>query len=230
MWEETKRLVETVSGLGRPNKDELKALVRPMKPDVHTFGDDGETPNNPLFPLIIYRGAVARPGGFDPAAIFEELFAARGWTGAWRNGIYPFLHFHTKTHEVLGIARGRVRIQFGGNNGKAITLRAGDVAILPAGTGHRRVSQSRDLLVVGAYPPGNAYDEPRPSEVKHSEAVASIGKVRSPASDPVYGKFGPLATLWPEPARRRPAARPSASRAAPKAAKRGRPPARQATA
>jgi uncharacterized protein YjlB len=37
------------------------------------------------------------------------------------------------THEVLGIARGEVKVEFGGAKGNAITLKAGDVAILPAG-------------------------------------------------------------------------------------------------
>src|SRR5581483_10820006 len=175
MWEETKKRIEKLTGLGRPGQAQLKKLVRPVAPKLYRFADDGRTPNNPVCALILYRGAVARaPRGVDPAAIFEDLFAANGWKESWRDGIYPFLHFHTKTHEVLGCARGRVRIQFGGKRGRAISLRAGDVAILPAGTGHRRLAQSADLLVVGAYPATGSYDEPRPSQVDHDEAVASI--------------------------------------------------------
>lgn len=32
-----------------------------------------------------------------------------------------FLHFHTHTHEVLGIARGTVRAEFGGDKGKILS-------------------------------------------------------------------------------------------------------------
>ena len=115
---------------------------------------------------------------------------------SWRDGVYPFEHFHTATHEVLGIARGRVTVRFGGAKGRSLTLVAGDVVVLPAGTGHRRIRASADLLVVGAYPAGGAYDEPRPDEVDHGEALASIARVKPPRKDPVYGADGPLVTLW----------------------------------
>ena len=115
------------------------------------FADDGEIPNNPTLPFVHYRSPVRLTQAPDPAAVLEELFESNGWGGSWRNGIYDFLHYHSGTHEVLGIARGHARVRFGGRNGKIVALRAGDVVILPAGTGHQRVSASRDLLVVGAY-------------------------------------------------------------------------------
>jgi uncharacterized protein YjlB len=84
--------------------------------------------------MILYQSPVKLGGGFDPAAIFEELFDANGWNDSWRDSMYDFLHFHTYTHEVLGIARGTVRAEFGGAKGKRLDLNAGDVVILPAGT------------------------------------------------------------------------------------------------
>ena len=57
---------------------------------------------------------------------FDELFERNGWPVAWHNGIYPFTHYHSKTHEVLGIARGEATVQFGGKSGKILTARAGD--------------------------------------------------------------------------------------------------------
>ena len=129
-----------------------------------------------------------------------------GTAGAnsWRDGVYPFRHFHTGTHEVLGIARGRATVELGGAAGRKLTLKAGDVVVLPAGTAHRRLAASDDLLVVGAYPPGGKYDEPRPDDVDHDKAVAAIAGVRLPKQDPVYGAGGPLRRLWKA---RRPKAR-----------------------
>ncbi|HVZ28213.1 MAG TPA: hypothetical protein VG798_06110, partial [Rhizomicrobium sp.] len=135
----------------------------------------------------------------DPAAMFEVLFAANGWGKSWRDGIYPFNHFHTATHEVLGIARGHARVRFGGGAGRVMELKAGDVVVQPAGNGHQRLSGSKDLLVVGAYPltrGGGKYDEPRPGEVDHEAAVKSIARTPAPSSDPVYGANGPLKSLW----------------------------------
>jgi uncharacterized protein YjlB len=181
--------------------DVRKAGISPAvkKESLHLlrFKDDGETPNNVRFPMILYRSPVKLRHGFDPAAILEELFEANGWKESWRDGMYDFLHFHTHTHEVLGIACGTVSAEFGGSKGKALDLKAGDVVILPAGTGHRRLKASKDLLIVGAYPANSGnYDEPKPADVSHSEALASIARVRVPRADPVYGKDGPLKRLW----------------------------------
>lgn len=161
------------------------------------FDDDGETPNNPVLPLLVYRRAVAVGGLADPAAPFESLFSSHGWGDGWRNGIYPFLHFHTAAHEVLGIARGRATVAFGGASGKVLTVEAGDVVVLPAGTGHRRTGASDDLLVVGAYPRNGSFDQRRPGEIDAAAARDAIARVPFPEQDPVEGLAGPLMRLWP---------------------------------
>jgi uncharacterized protein YjlB len=97
---------------------------------------------------------------------------------------------------VLGIARGHAVVEFGGAGGRRLAVKTGDVVVLPAGTGHRRLGGSHDLVVVGAYPVGGAYDEPRPGETDCEEAEASIRQVKLPAQDPVYGGDGPLLELW----------------------------------
>jgi uncharacterized protein YjlB len=160
------------------------------------FEDDGAIPNNPTLPFIHYRSPVRLARAPDPATVFEELFRSNGWQDSWRNGIYDFLHYHSATHEVLGIARGNARVRFGGRNGKVIALRAADVLILPAGTGHQRVSASHDLLVVGAYPTTGKYDECKGSPEEHTRALKSIPRVRLPSKDPVYGADGPLVDFW----------------------------------
>lgn len=196
LLETAKRLVERVTGWRRPGDNEVAGLIKKRKPVVYDCGDDGETLNNPVLPLLRYRRAVTFDGQHDPAAVLEQIFSAHDWRRSWRNGVYDFLHFHSHTHEVLGIARGWVKVRFGGAKGRLLTLNAGDVAVLPAGTGHCRVSKSRNLLVVGAYPPGGRYDEPRPGDSDAPRAREAIAETGIPQTDPVYGSEGPLISIW----------------------------------
>jgi uncharacterized protein YjlB len=96
----------------------------------------------------------------------------------------------------MGIARGRAKVRFGGKKGKEIDIGVGDVVILPAGTGHQLVTQTQELVVIGAYPPSGKYNLCRGSKAEHAKAIASIPKVPAPATDPVFGASGPLIALW----------------------------------
>jgi uncharacterized protein YjlB len=172
--------------------------VRRIAPATWLFADDGLVPNNPVLPLVIYRGAIDVAEARDPAALFETTFARHNWTQSWRNGIYPFAHYHSMCHEVLGIAHGGARVRFGGARGEDLDVKVGDVAILPAGTGHQRLAASHDLLVVGAYPPQGTYDLCRATAEEHARARGTIPKVARPQTDPLYGPDGPLMRLWAE--------------------------------
>jgi uncharacterized protein YjlB len=194
--ETLKRTFEQVTGYAKPSPREARKAVQPVEPEQFLFADDGAIPNNPTLPFLVYRNAVALHGGHDPAAVFEELFAANGWGQSWRNGIYDYVHYHSKIHEVLGIARGSGRIRFGGRHGAELELTAGDVAVLPAGTGHQRLEASGDFLVVGAYPAEGEYDEYRGAPEEHARARLSIPKVARPDKDPVSGRDGALRKLW----------------------------------
>jgi uncharacterized protein YjlB len=114
----------------------------------------------------------------------------------WRNGVYDYLHYHATVHEALGVARGHARVRFGGDEGKVLEISAGDVAILPAGTGHQCLSASPDFCVVGAYPPGLAMQITRPTRKNHADALKTIPEVKVPKTDPVMGETGPLVKLW----------------------------------
>lgn len=191
--QEIKRAAAKATGSRRPENP--RALLRDRKPLTYRFKDDGYIPNHPSWPFVIYKSVVRLPKSLDPAAIFEDLFKSNGWNDCWRNGIYDYVHYHSRIHEVLGIARGSGKVQFGGSKGRVVSLKAGDVAILPAGTGHHCLKASDDFLVVGAYPPKGAYDECT-SQDDHKRAVTAIAKAARPRSDPVYGKDGPLLQAW----------------------------------
>jgi uncharacterized protein YjlB len=193
--ESLKKVAEKATGLGGPSRDRIEGLVRNRKANAFRFKDDGVIPNNARWPLVLYRGAVSLPADLDPAAIMEDLFERNGWGDSWRNGIYDYVHYHSRIHEVLGIAKGNGAVRFGGNRGKTIQLKAGDVAILPAGTGHQCLASGPDFLVVGAYPPSGTYDECTKSE-EHARALKTIPKVGRPRKDPVYGSKGPLLSAW----------------------------------
>jgi len=161
------------------------------------FEDDGRVPNSRL-PTIIYRSAI-EPDENDPASAFERNFAQNDWRGSWRWSIFTFHHYHSTSHEVLGIAVGHATLRLGGRKGREFEVRAGDVIALPAGTGHKRVASSPGFLVVGAYPEGRERDLIKPyaaSRSAHDAALARIAAVPAPKFDPVQGREGAVARLW----------------------------------
>lgn len=184
--------VESIGMTARYYSDPATATYK-VRPVSFVFADDGLVPNNPL-PFLLYKGAIALNG--QPEEAIEKLFAANGWGQMWRNGIFDYLHYHATVHEVLAVARGRANVRFGGDQGQEFEIRKGDVAILPAGTGHQCLWASDDLLVVGAYPPGPEMEITRPTPENHRLALRRIPRVAAPETDPIYGPDGPLVELW----------------------------------
>jgi uncharacterized protein YjlB len=162
-----------------------------MKAETFHFEDDGGIPNSRL-PALVYHGVPEARRTID----CEQLFAANDWRGAWRNGIYPFHHFHSTSHEVLGIVSGRAIVMLGGPEGREFEIQRGDVLVLPAGTGHCNLRASDDLLVIGAYPDGMSWDLRRGDPAEHDVAVANIEAVPMPRADPVEGTDGSLIEAW----------------------------------
>jgi len=174
----------------------MPVLTRSAAPRALMFADDGSIPNNPRLPFLVYRGGIDLSGSANPEEVIEGTFARHGWGDMWRNGIFPYVHYHSMIHEALGIARGRAKVRFGGEAGEVLELAPGDVAVLPAGTGHQCLWATPDLCVIGAYPKRGSYDLCRGSKAEHAKALKTIPEVPLPDSDPVHGKAGPLTTLW----------------------------------
>jgi uncharacterized protein YjlB len=157
------------------------------------FADGGDIPNSRL-PVVIYRQAIAEAEA-SPEAM-EALFDGNGWPSQWRAGVYDFHHYHSTAHECLGVAKGTATLMLGGAEGREFAVRAGDVIVLPAGTGHRRLTQEPDFMVVGAYPPGQDWDLLKGEDGERPGADQRIARVSLPTTDPVGGQGGPLLDKW----------------------------------
>lgn len=166
-----------------------------VEPEVLRFQGNGWIPNNQRLAVLVYRNAILVQGP-DPASRFEAIFAQNGWPPQWRNGIYDFHHFHPETHEVLGFAGGSARLLLGGPApvGHEVKVQAGDVVVLPAGTGHCKLEASADFLVVGASPPDEDIRISR--KALTAAQVQTLEVVKFPPSDPLSGPGGALPKLW----------------------------------
>jgi uncharacterized protein YjlB len=157
--------------------------------------DDGVFPNHSRWPLIVYP-AVFSLRSDDSALEVEKLVRKNRWGSTWRNGIYGFQHYHSRTHECLAVYRGTALVQFGGPRGPQLELHVGDVAVLPAGTAHMNLGSSPDFGVLGAYPRGVRYDLCRGTPEERAMAIAAIQEVPKPETDPVFGFRGGLIDHW----------------------------------
>ena len=176
----------------------MKLPLNPVAPDralVETLEltPNGRMPNNVL-PVVLIRGALDGPA--DDRQL-RELYRANQWQGCWTWTVYDFHHYHSTAHEALAVASGAATLVLGGEGGHEVTLQAGDLVVLPAGTGHRRIRASEGFAVCGAYAPGQEADLLRPGEADPDEARERIGSVPLPLTDPFYGADGPLVRLWP---------------------------------
>lgn len=154
------------------------------------FKDDGSIPNNPAYPLLLYKDVITSTD--DVKAILTE----NNWLGAWRGGVASFHHYHSNTHEVLVVVSGKAQLQLGGEQGEQVQVEQGDTAILPAGVGHKLLEGSTDFAVIGAYPNGKSYDFCYGKAEERHENVENIKNVPLHDTDPLFGERGPLFSYW----------------------------------
>jgi uncharacterized protein YjlB len=160
----------------------------------HYFQPSGNIPNHPALPLLLYRQVFSGSGNMETQ--FKEAFRKNNWGGSWVNGIFSYHHYHSTSHEVLGVAAGAATLILGGPGGEEVKVEAGDMVVLPAGTGHCRKSASPDFSVVGAYPEGQENYDICTEKDNMEEKKQPIRQVPLPATDPVAGKEGPLLKHW----------------------------------
>lgn len=187
-------LNRAVSGVARLlSKDESNNKLKTTGPEAMWLKSNEWTPNNTRLPVLVYRDAIDIDTS-DPVARCEALFADNGWLALLRNEIHLFHHYHSTTHEVLGIVEGWARLVLGGPNGPRIIVRAGDALMLPIGTGRCQLGASADFRLIGAYPHGQSPDVCRSAPTP--DMLARMARQPVPACDPVFGEGGPMTDYW----------------------------------
>ena len=162
-----------------------------METLIFHFADDGFIPNNPKLPVILVRKAFSA----NPDEI-EMAFNKHNWRNSWVNGVFPYHHYHSNSHEVLGVKSGIARLIIGGENGEELTVHTGDVLILPAGTGHKKLENTDDFKIIGAYPDGMSFNVKTAEDTDRPLVVDDIKQVPLPKTDPIFGNKGPIFSYW----------------------------------
>ena len=72
--------------------------------------------------------------------------------------MYREAHYHSTTHEGLAIFRGSAKLRFGVSNDDnfddavELSVKVGDVIVIPAGVAHCALTESGGFCMVGSYP------------------------------------------------------------------------------
>lgn len=160
---------------------------------VLEFRENENIPNNLKLPVLLYKNVFEV--NINGASMIENVFATNNWGGSWRNGIYSYHHYHSTAHEALGVYSGWAVVQLGGPNNEPVRIEKGDLVILPAGTGHKKIESGNGFAVVGAYPDGQTWDM-NYGEEDVQKIRKNIERVSLPSKDPVAGEGGVMFKYW----------------------------------
>lgn len=168
--------------------------MKTVHPEEYYIKDDGVFPGS-KFPVLFYKNVLKLPFLFPSAAI-RGIFGKHDWTNNWRAGIFTYRHYHSNTHEAIGVVKGETVLELGGEEDVCLTIRKGDVVIIPAGVAHKNLGKENDVICVGGYPDGRAYNTKYGKAGERPEADKQIAAIPLPETDPVFGKNGPLVRIW----------------------------------
>ncbi|GAA0890479.1 hypothetical protein GCM10009122_01570 [Fulvivirga kasyanovii] len=162
--------------------------------ETHYFENSGNIPNS-KYPVMIYHQAFSDT---EPQAAdwLKQRFASNNWTNSWRWGVYDFHHYHSNTHEVLGVFSGWALLHLGGPNGKQIRVKKGNVIVIPAGVAHKCPEAGDSFEVVGAYPDGIQPDMNKGEDGERPKTDKNIATVPFPDKDPLNGENAGIISLW----------------------------------
>lgn len=165
-------------------------------PPQQFFCKDNDLFPNSRLPVLLYKGVLGLPY-FFAAAYIQSLFDKNNWSNSWKDGIFTYHHYHSVTHEVMGVYAGATTLLLGGDNGHLVKIEKGDVFIIPAGVAHRNLGRHHQVKCVGAYPDGRNYDMNygRPGERPGTDE--NIARVPLPSKDPLWGLQSGIPLIWP---------------------------------
>jgi uncharacterized protein YjlB len=158
--------------------------------------DNGQFPNS-FLPALLYKGILDISGLF-PAHHIIHQFKENGWANAWKSGIFTYHHYHSTTHEVVGVYKGKTTLLLGGEKGHRVEIACGDMLIIPAGVAHKNLGIETNVKCVGAYPDGHAYDMNYGRTGERPETDVNIAGVSLPLSDPLKGMTAGVVETWSE--------------------------------
>ncbi|MEO8404258.1 MAG: cupin domain-containing protein [Chitinophagaceae bacterium] len=165
-----------------------------VQPKEYFLKDTGAFPNNKL-PVLYYEQVLDIPTLF-PAHSIKKLFTEHDWTNNWESGIYTYNHYHSNTHEAMGVIKGRTVLLLGGENGVRITLKKGDLLVIPAGVAHRNEGKEKDVICIGGYPEGKEYDMNYGKPEERPVVDKNIANTPLPLTGPLAGKEDALISIW----------------------------------
>lgn len=163
-----------------------------MEPQLITLNDDGVFSNSRL-PVVLYKNAMDTK---DLPTVFKQRFKQNNWYNSWEADIFTFHHYHSNTHEVMGVCRGTTTLQLGGGQGEQVTIATGDVLIIPAGVAHKNLREENAVTCIGAYPDGREYGINYGNKGERPETDRRIAAVPVPGYDPLFGKDAGVAGFW----------------------------------